>query len=154
MSSAYLFTPENRLAQILQAIDGPTVDELVRDAEARTRLLGEGIRAFVAEKLDVLSAYAARDEASVFAECLAVADCARSIAEVAEAADLRDVGEAARGICAMVENLISNGVWHSDALRLHLDALQLLKDGSAAPESSQVILERLREMRVSVGVQE
>jgi hypothetical protein len=48
-----------------------------------------------------------------------------------------------------------DGVWHSDALRLHIDAIALLNQRiGAAPAEDDVVLSRLRNMRRAIGVSE
>ncbi|ACG79639.1 cheE protein [Phenylobacterium zucineum HLK1] len=155
MTVARIFTPENRLAKILEAIQAPTAAELIADAESRVEALGDAIRTYVAEKLEEIRAFAEQSEDVLFAECRTLGETAMNVAEVAGAAGLEAVGEVARGISAMVDNLISSGVWHTDALRLHLDALALVNasGGGMTPEN-EVILMRLRGMREAVGVVE
>lgn len=155
MTTARIFTPENRLASILRSLDGPTAGELIADAEGRVEQLGTAIRAYVADKLDEILGFATQGEDVLFAECRTLGDTAMNVAEVAGAAGMDALGEAARGISAMIDSLVTNGVWHSDALKLHLDALALinLSDGRMT-EPNRVILARLRGMREAVGVRE
>jgi len=94
-------------------------------------------------------------EEVLFAECRTLSDAALNVAEVAGAAGMDALGEVARGISAMVESLTTSGVWHSDALKLHLDALALINQaGGRMTEENKVILARLRGMRATVGVTE
>lgn len=155
MTIARIFTPENRLADVLQSLEGPTAEELIADAESRVSALGEAIRAYVAEKLEEIRVFAERGEEELFAECRTLGGAALDVAEVAGAAGMEAVGEVARGISAMVDNLVTSGVWHTDALRLHLDALALVnRGGGGLDDESEVILRRLRGMREAVGVVE
>jgi hypothetical protein len=155
MSTARVFTPENRLAKILESLNGPTAGELVADAEKRIDELHDAIREYVREKLATISAYAEQGEDVLFAECRALADASLEVAEVAGAAGLEAVGEVARGISAMVDSLATSGVWHSDALKLHLSALTLVtQEGGHMSKENAVILDRLRGMRAAVGVAE
>lgn len=50
----------------------------------------------------------------------------------------------------MIDSLLSHGVWHTDALRLHLDALAPLNQ--RAPDAA--VPNRLRSMCASIGVLE
>jgi hypothetical protein len=155
MTAARIFTPENRLSKILLATDAPTSDDLIADASMRVAQLEGAIRAYVAEQLKEIMAFANAGEDVLFAEARTLGDKALNVAEVASAAGMDAVGEVARGISAMVDNLVSSGVWHTDALRLHLNALALVNRGGGerTPESD-LILERLRGMREAVGVLE
>jgi hypothetical protein len=155
MTAARIFTPENRLSKILLAIDAPTSDDLIADASMRVAQLEGAIRAYVAEQLKEIMAYANAGEDVLFAESRTLGDKALNVAEVAGAAGMDAVGEVARGISAMVDNLVSSGVWRTDALKLHLNALALVNRGGGerTPESD-LILKRLRGMREAVGVLE
>lgn len=155
MTVARIFTPENRLSKILDSIDAPTTAELLMDAECRVAQLSEAIHAYVAEKLREILAFATEGEEVLFAQCQSLSDAALKVAEVAGAAEMEAIGEVARGISAMVDSLMTSGVWHSDALRLHLDALALVnQSGGGMSEENKVILARLRGMREAIGVVE
>lgn len=155
MSAARIFTPENRLAKILQTLDGPTAAELVADADARVAKLSGAIRGYVDEKVGVILAFADQGEDVLFAECRTLSETALNVAEVAGAAGMEAIGEVARGITAMVDSLLTSGVWHSDALKLHLNALTLVNQtGGKMTGDNKVILARLRGMREAVGVTE
>jgi hypothetical protein len=155
MSAARIFTPENRLAKILLTLDAPNADDLVTEAEVRVGRMSEAIRGYVASKLEEVMRYATQGEDVLFAECRTLGAAALNVAEVAGAARLETIGEIARGISAMVDNLITSGIWHTDALRLHLDTLALVNqgDGGRTPANDQ-ILARLRNMREAVGIME
>lgn len=155
MTVARIFTPENRLAKILESMDAPTAAELVMEAECRVAQLSEAIHAYVEEKLREILAFASQGEEVLFAECQTLSDAALKVAEVAGAAEMEATGEVARGISAMVDGLMTSGIWHSDALKLHLDALALVnQNGGGLTEENKVILARLRGMREAVGVLE
>ena len=65
------------------------------------------------------------------------------------------IGEVARGICAMIESLLSAGVWHTDGLNLHIMSLTLLSAGKPLPaDEISKMLNQLREMRRAIGVLE
>lgn len=155
MTPARIFTPENRLAKALSSLDGATAEELVLNASARVAKLEVAIRAYVSEQLLAITEFAAEGEDVLFAECRTLSELARNVAEVAGAGGLDDIGEVASGINAMVENLHSSGVWHTDALRLHLDALALLNQRVGANTGDgEFVLARLRNMRQAIGVAE
>lgn len=155
MTVARIFTPENRLAKILVELDGATPAELIAAADGRVATLNAAIRGYVDDKLKEIMAFASQGEDVLFAECRTLADASLNVAEVAGAAGLDAVGEVARGISAMVEGLITSGVWHSDALRVHLEALALVNQaGGRMSEENEVILKRLRGMRQNIGVVE
>ncbi|MDP1737918.1 MAG: hypothetical protein Q8L23_10810 [Caulobacter sp.] len=155
MGQARIFTPENRLARVLSSLQGATAEQLVANAEARVAGLETAIRAYVQDRLTPIMAYADLDEAALFARCQDLGAMSLDISEVAAAGGMVTIGEAARGISAMVEGLLDRGVWHTDALKLHLDALALLSQ-TPSPGAAQVkaIMDQLLTMRRSIGISE
>lgn len=155
MSIARIFTPENRLAKILHSLGGPTTGEMVTEAEQRVEALADSIQTFVAAKLNLILPFAEKDDDVLFAECRALGDTATQIAEVAAAAKLGAVGEISRGIAAMIDGLFALGVWHSEALRVHIRALKLVTQPQGRPVSNEeAVVDRLRQMRMSIGLSE
>lgn len=155
MSVVKIFTPENPLADIIGGPDDPTVASLARDAETRVHALRDQIRAHVAQQHVILARHADGPEEDVFANCRSIATAARSISDVAGAADMETVGEAARGIFALINALGSKGVWHTDALKLHIDALALFNSDAPPTRSDAAqMLKRLKSMRDWIGVPE
>lgn len=150
MSEARVYVVRNRISGALLSKDGPTVDSLVSDADARVALLADRIGAFVAGKVAVLATYADQPEEALFGGCQAIGEPAMNIAEVAEAAGMDAVGAVARGICVMLDGLISRGIWHTDALRLHLRALTLVH-GQIGQAAGLTMVEELRSLRFSLG---
>jgi hypothetical protein len=94
-------------------------------------------------------------EEIMFARCYEMRDAAMAIADVAAAGRMPHIGEVAAGIRAMIESLSASGVWHTDALELHVTSLVLLSHDPAPCETeAQTILTRLRGMRKAIGVVE
>lgn len=153
MTRVRFFTPENGLASIFNQ-DGRPAAELLAEAEARIVELAPQIAAFLDAEVDTLLALGMRPEEEVFAECRALSDCALRIAETAGAAGQPALGEAARGIRAMIESLFTGGVWHSDALQLHVEAVALIARSAPPPEEQSRVLTRLQKMRERIGVME
>ena len=152
MTAVRIFTPENRLAKVVQSLHGETFDDLVVAADSRVESLADGIRRYVGEKVGEIETIHRQGEVAVFGECLSISATAMNIAEVAAAAKRDAIGDVARGICEMVDGLVSSGVWHSDALELHLTALTLL-NGERAPDKEEAsrIVARLSDMREAIG---
>ena len=155
MGAVRIFTPENHLADIIGGPGDLTADELEQRAIERVAAIGPGLRQFVDERVDEIERIAQQRDESIFAESLALGHAALAICEVAAAAERGPLGEAARGIATMVDALVSNGVWHTDALKLHIDALAMF---AAHPDLDQTevrtILARLKAMRDGIGVPE
>ncbi|MDP3370164.1 MAG: hypothetical protein Q8R45_10660 [Brevundimonas sp.] len=150
MSQARVYAVRNRISEALFSKDGPTVESLVSDADARVALLSASIEAFVAGEVAVLAAFAEQPEEALLSGCQAIGEPAMNIAEVAEAAGMDAVGGVARGICVMLDGLVSRGIWRTDALRLHLRALTLVHGQSSQPAGLKIV-EELRSLRSSLG---
>jgi hypothetical protein len=155
MTETRILKPANRLSKILQSGNGPSSADLIAAAVARVDQMGPELRAFVALKTKEIVGYAARDDDALFAECRPLGEAATHVAEVAGAAGQDAIGEVARGISVMIEGLFRDGVWHTEALRLHLAALALINPNARASETQNaLILDRLHQMRQAVGVVE
>lgn len=154
MNPARVYAVRNRISEALSR-NGPTADRLVSDADARVAVLADRIEVFVAGKVALLTPWADQPEEALFGGCQAIGEPAMCIAEVAEAAGKDAVGAIARGICVMVEGLVSRGIWHTDALRIHLRALTLVQGQPGQPKSANLaIVEELRSLRSSLGLTE
>lgn len=153
MTTVRLFTPENRLAGVIGGPDDPSYAALVRDAEAGVASLGPKIRQAVKVHQRAIAKLCAAPEEEVFADCQAVGGAALEIADIAGAAGMEAAGEAARGLYAMTNALIAQGVWHTEALQLHVAALAVLTC-ETPPSSSEAIqvLKRLKAMREWCGI--
>ena len=153
MAIAHVFNPDNRLAEIIGDSRHPTAEALEASAVARVATLKDSIQAYVAEQLVVIARLAREREDIIFAECLSLGAAAQAICEVAGAAEMGSLGEAALGIHAMIEALVSQGVWHTEALKLHIDALGLLAAHPDLPAAEiETTLPRLKTMRERIGV--
>lgn len=154
MKKVIIFAPDNRLATILDP-QGAPFGELVAAADERLDALGDQIRAFVAAETERMLAIHELGEEEMFGRARELGERASAVAEVAGAAGLDDVGEVANGIYAMVEGLLESGVWHSDALGLHLSVLRLMSSETPLEaKAREATLARLRVMRTRVGVEE
>jgi hypothetical protein len=148
-------TLPNPLASAVDAATGNTARELVAEAAARVSALRPAIRLYVSLRLREIHAFGGESDEVLFAESRTLGDAALAVAETAGAAGMETIGEIAGGISAMVDNLLTQGAWHSDALRLHIQALSLVSqaaDGDA-PED-RLMLDRLQAMRKVLDVAE
>jgi len=152
MNQARIYAVKNRISEALLSKDGPTADSLVSDADGRVARLAGRIGAFVDGKVEHLSHWAEMPEDALFSGCQAIGEPAMNIAEVAEAAGLDAVGSVARGLCVMVDGLVSRGIWHTDALRVHLRALVVVhaQSGKQDPDNLRIV-EELRALRAALG---
>jgi hypothetical protein len=155
MAKARVFLPKNRLKHIIGGPNDMTAEMLIQGAEARLAELEPALKADVSDWVAAIERIAALEEEFLFAQCLSVSRAALSICEVAGAAGLGPLGDAARGIVSMVDALISQGVWHTDALQLHIDALSMFAANPSLPSDEvRRVLARLQVLRDEIGVQE
>ena len=155
MAAVKISNPTSPLARILDGQEGRSFDEMVAASEVRVERLLPGNRDFVRECIVAISHIYDEGEDGMFRRSQELGDLAMSIADVAGAARLPALGEVARGICAMIESLLSAGVWHTDGLNLHIMSLTLLSAGNPLPPGEvTTMLSQLREMRKAIGVLE
>jgi len=154
LSAARVFDVDNTLAKVLCNLGGEISAKLIEQAEAEVSKLHAPIRDYVREEVAAILIYVDVGEDVLFADCERIGRHALNVAEVAGAAGLTGLGEVAGGINALIENLRSAGLWHTEALRLHLRAMTLLSQDTIDAAGERLVLERLRTMRRAIGVQE
>ena len=153
MSAVRVFTPENRLRHALADSKAPTAAELVAAAERNVAELRPKLRASVERRRQELLKLASGTPEQIYAECEALGAAALGICEVASACGMDAVGEAARGLYAVVGALREGAVWKPDALYAQVGALLLLlNDPPPSDEEARQILDRLKGMRAHLGV--
>ncbi len=144
---AITFVPRNRLAPILSSPGRKTFLELVAEAEKAV----EEIAPVLTESLDsdvrALGRLCRQDESEIFGQGREIGRLALRIVESARLAGRPDLAEAANGVWEMIDALTERGVWHTDALRVHADALGVL---SAGGDGSSVTRDLLR-LREAIG---
>ena len=153
MPKPQVFKVVNRLAKVIGGPEAPSQEELISKAESNVAAMGDTLRAHVRAQVAEILKYSGQGEDVLFAEAKTLGDAALSVAEVAGAADMVAIGEVARGLSAMVAGL-STGVWHSDALLVHVRSLALVSAQGAPTAQDAVVLERLAAMRKTIGVVE
>lgn len=153
MSTVRIFNPKNRLAMIVGKAGDSTFETLTTNAERNLVSAGDTLRAFVREQMVIMQSFGAKAEDVVFAQSRTLAAAALAVAEVAGAAGSPALSEAARGVIVMIEALSSHGVWHSEALRLHIEALaRLSADPPPSEAEARGVVNMLEALRNSVGV--
>ncbi len=153
MDDVRISTPRNRLAKILEGIGGRTIADMSSDAESRVAVLAGAIRKFAAAQVAEIMEIHRQGEIAMFSESRRVSSLAMNIAETAGAGQMHPLGEAARGVCAMIDALIADGVWHTEALEAHLNALVLFSCPHAPGEKEMArVVARLSELRAAVGI--
>lgn len=155
MPVAEIFMPENRLGAILGGASDPTSARLTKAAERRVDTLQSGLRLHVAGNMQIVRALARQSDETLLAESHALGDAAQAICEVAGAAGLYALGEAARGVFMMVAAHAAQGIWRPEALKVHMNAMIMIDaepDPDAASGRHALILEELQGLRTRIGI--
>lgn len=148
---AVTFVPPNRLSSILTGADRTSFADHINRANAEVRRVTPRLTVDLNEAIAVLSDLCHRDEDLVFQLCREIGHLTLRIVETARLAGRADLAGAAEGIWDLVNALTSRGVWHTQALRVHADALSALSGLSdEAPGGRDVILELAR-LRAAIG---
>lgn len=148
-----VFVPSNSLGRILGAPDGKTFEELVAAAEANVERLQPLGLSILRDKVRELVVLCERPEDIVFGDSPEVARIAMHVAEDADQVGDADIAQTARGVCAMMDALFDDGVWHSEALEVHVQALKVLASPLPLSQSQKITIQReLFQMRQSIGV--
>ena len=152
MTTVRIFTPPNRLANIVEGHEGVAFDTLVAASQERLDLMQDDLQAYVGEEISRIVAIYALGEEIMFARCGELGQAAMNVADVAGVAGLTELGEVAGGIRAMIDSLFCKGVWHTDALEAHITSLILVNSGGSPEGELAKVLGRLSKMRAAVGV--
>lgn len=153
MPKPRIFKSVNRLAKTISSSDAQPQELLISRAEANVAELGDTFRAHIRANVAEILKHSGQPEDVLFAESKTLGDAALSIAEIAGAANMEAIGEVARGISAMIAGL-ATGVWHSDALLVHVRSLALVSQLGPPTPQDAVVLDRLAAMRKTIGVVE
>lgn len=146
------FMPGNRLAKILSGMDRKAFAEHVQNAEREVERIAPILSESIEGDVQALIRLCRQDEAEVFGQCREIGWLALSIVESAGLARRPELAEAAKGVWEMVQALSDRGVWHTDALALHIDTLQTLTSGSQIDaESMAAMVRALLAMRTAIG---
>jgi hypothetical protein len=146
-----VFIPENRLGVILGGAGDPTCEVLAERAERALEPLRDKAKTYVTARLKRIEQLVNQSEALVFADSPKIQAAALEVCEVAAAAQMVMVGEAARALYTMVSAL-AHGVWHQDALALHIQTLALIAAHNPPTAEAEALLTKLSLVRQRVGV--
>ena len=149
MSAMIVRRPANRLAKLIRAPGGPTVEQALAEADRRLKDIAEAGRTELQRLLRDIhtlgQALGASPNEGQIDALYSRADEVLSIAEVAEAPNF---GPAALSLCELLDGLKARGGWNPTAVQVHLDGLKLLADPSAAGSAAQTqaVIEGLRQV--------
>jgi hypothetical protein len=155
MSAVRIFTPENHLGTVIGGPTDPSMAELVQSATKRVGLLAPQVKLYVAEQIAIVAGVIGQPEEIIFGESKRLAGAVLGICETAAAAGLGPLGEAARATLMMLDALFDCGVWHTEALLAHTDAVLLVAaNEQLSAAQCEEILTRLKELRGGIGIVE
>lgn len=154
MSEARVYSPPNRLSKVLAGPgQGRSADEMLNEAAAGLKAMEASLCETVDGQVARILRLHARGPDAMRAASLELGDAALNVAEIAGAAGRAGIGDAARGLRAMIDAHHQTDLWHADAIAVHVAALALLSGPAApAPAAAAVILRKLHRVRFAVGV--
>ncbi len=142
------FVPRNPMARILSGPDRKSVAEHVTRAEQAVQALAPGLVAGLEEDAEALITLCRQREDEVFGRCSEIARLALGVVEMARLTGRTALAEVAEGVWEMIQALSERGAWHSDALRLHADALAGMVHGDGPNDCA--ITQELSRMREAI----
>lgn len=149
-SSTVAFVPRNPMARILSGLDRKAFSAHVAGAEQAVAALTPELVQSLRDDVVALIRQCRQDEAEVFGQCREIGRMALTVVETARLAGRTAVAEAAVGVWEMTDALSERGVWHTDALRLHADALAGLISGADDEPDAAAIAHELARMRAGL----
>lgn len=149
-ASTVAFTPRNRLSAILSGSGLRTFAEHVASAEEAVQTITPVLVERLEDDVRALAGLCRQEDDAVFGQCREIGLLALTIVESARLAGRPGLALAAKGVWEMVDALTGRGVWHTDALRLHADALGALIAAGDGLEGLAVAKELAR-MREALG---
>lgn len=147
-SSTVAFVPRNRLSPILSGAEGQSFADHVAHAEQAVEAIAPVLVESVQGDVRALVRLCRQGEGETFAQCREIGWLALGIVESAQLAGRPGLAEVAKGVWEMIDALSGRGVWHTDALRVHSDALSALL---ADETNGSVMTEALLRLRQAVG---
>lgn len=146
------FLPGNRLAKILSGMDHKAFAEHVQNAEREVERIAPSLSESIEGDVQSLISLCRQDEAEVFGQCREIGWLALRIVESAGLAQRPELAETAKGVWEMVQALSDRGVWHTDALALHIAGLHALTSGRPIDAEGMAAVGRaLLAMRTAIG---
>ena len=146
MTVARIFKIENKLAKLVRAPGGKTVEQAVKAAETRVESVRLRCMTSLVEKANQLAAIAAGDRGEGAKQTLdKLYDLSNAIFGVAGAFGLKALAEAACSLCDVVHRFRGGETLNWSAVDVHVDGIRLLAMGM--PEGADSILAGLRRVR-------
>lgn len=150
-ASTVAFVPRNRLASILTGPGGKPFAEHVECAREAVQEITPALVGSIEGDVRTLIRLCRQEEAELFGHCREIGWLALKVVETARLGGRPALAEAAKGVWEMIDALSMRGVWHTEALRLHVDALNALTPAAANGEAGQAMADALLRLRERLG---
>lgn len=155
MTEAHNIKVKNRLGEMMRQPGGRSLTEALRGAEKRLeRNHGEFLAALDRAIARMEAGAAGLNETPNAPAATEVYQAANDMIAMADLVGFAALDELAHGLCDLIDVLRADGVWSDDAIRVHVDAVQLLR--GLAPDDDvarERVLEGLRKIWVRFGVE-
>ncbi len=139
MSEARVIYPRNRLADMIDRSEGVSIADALARAHDNLESVREECGAAIDQMVGDLRAMVERLEPAPSDDSLRqMYELSNEIVGVAATLDLRDVSRAAYSLCELIDRHRTRGTWSQRSARVHIEALQLLREpgGNAAGRES------------------
>lgn len=135
---------QNRLAKLIRGAGGKSFEDAVGDADANLKGIEDASLSVLDQKIEEIRQLAAAPPAPQTRERLYAA--ANEIVGLGGVFGLPDLSQAAYSLCELIDQSAAGGPG-VEAVRVHIDALRLLRLGEAAPPAERrQVLEGLRDV--------
>jgi hypothetical protein len=126
MSTVRYLAYENKLAKLIKAPGGKTVEAAVEDAETGLRAIAAACLIDIDRMIEILN-----DRAGDLVKPAGKDDplytSAREIAGLAAICRRPALGQAAHSLCVLIDLSEADGRWHREAVMVHISTIQLLR---------------------------
>jgi len=155
MSEAHKIKVKNHLADMMRQPGGRSVIEALRGAEARLdRNKGQFLEALDRSISRMEVAGPQLNEAPNGAAATEIYQAANDMIAMAGVVGYPALDEVAHGLCDLIDVLRIEGNWNDQAIRVHVDAVQLLRGLRPEDEiAREKVLEGLRKVWTRFGVE-
>lgn len=150
-ASTVAFVPRNRLARILTDPGRKPFDEHVACALTAVEEITPALVGGIEGDVRTLICLCRQKEPEVFGQCRDIGRVALKLVETARLGERPALAEAAKGVWEMIDALSAHGVWHTEALRLHVEALSALTPAAANGPDGLAMASELLRLRERLG---
>ena len=126
MGSVRYIAYENKLAKLIRAPGGKTMEAAIEDAEIGLEAIADACLVDIDRLIAILIERAA-DLAKTVAKQDPLYTSAREIAGLAAICKRPRLGEAAHSLCVLIDNSEAAGQLHREAIAVHISTVQLLR---------------------------